>query len=283
MEKRSRLWSAAVAVCTVVLICSVFGIGRTLWNARKETKTFDQLIQLAEEAESAGQPAGESRDRAGNRQKSQNAENAGEEMPRRNYAKLKAENPDFAGWMRIAGTKIDYPVMHTPEDIQYYIRRDFYGNSTVSGTPFIGDSCDTDSGSMIIYGHNMKNGTMFGELDEYQSKDYRDEHPILEFYTEDEAREYEIFAAFHTKLVSDGEPGFPYYKYVGDLTEDQFHEFMEHLGAVSYYGSGNWPQYGEQLVMLSTCSYHTENGRFVVVGRRVDGQSGISGENGTEE
>ena len=71
--------------------------------------------------------------------------------------------------------------------MQYYIRRDFYGESSVSGTPFIGDFCSTDSGSMIIYAHNMKNGTLFGELDEYESEDYRNKHSVLEFYTPDEA------------------------------------------------------------------------------------------------
>ena len=96
-----------------------------------------------------------------------------EEKPKRNYGLLKEKNPDFAGWLRIPDTKIDYPVMHTPDDMQYYIRRDFYGESSVSGTPFIGDFCSTDSGSMIIYAHNMKNGTLFGELDEYESEDYR--------------------------------------------------------------------------------------------------------------
>ena len=100
------------------------------------------------------------------------------------------------------------------------IRRDFYGESSVSGTPFIGDFCSTDSGSMIIYAHNMKNGTLFGELDEYESEDYRNKHSVLEFYTPDESRQYEIFAAFRTELVYENQEGFRYYEYVGDMTEE---------------------------------------------------------------
>ncbi len=263
MGRKGRMWSIAVAVCIIVMICSVIGIGRTLWVSNRENKTFDDLIQMAEEepVEETAAPTKAGADTSGAQEETKAV------RPQRNYKKLKEENQDFAAWMRIEDTKIDYPVMHTPEDIQYYIHRDFYGNKTGSGTPFIGDFCDVNSDSMIIYGHNMKNGTMFGELDLYESKKYRDEHPIMELNTLDESREYEIFAAFHTRLAHDA---FPYYNYVGDLTEDNFSEFMEQLGAVAYYGSGNWPKYGDQLVMLSTCSYHTTDGRFVVVGKRVD-------------
>ena len=191
-------------------------------------------------------------------------------QPKRNYGLLKEKNPDFAGWLRIPDTKIDYPVMHTPDDMQYYIRRDFYGESSVSGTPFIGDFCSTDSGSMIIYAHNMKNGTLFGELDEYESEDYRNKHSVLEFYTPDESRQYEIFAAFRTELVYENQEGFRYYEYVGDMTEERFDEFMNQLRQHSFYNTESWPEYGDQLIILSTCSYYTENGRFVVVARRVE-------------
>ena len=157
--------------------------------------------------------------------------------------------------------------MATPEDMQYYIHRDFYGKDSVSGTLFLGDDFSTESMSMIIYGHNMKNGTMFGELDRYARDSYWREHPVIRLSTVDEDREYEIFAAFQTRLLYEGEEGFAYYAYTGDLSQEEYEEFVEQAKAMTPYDTGITPEYGEQLVMLSTCSYHTENGRFVVVGR----------------
>lgn len=267
-------------LCMGVFAVSVFGITGTLVNARREKSTFDDLIELAENGTMEdGQGASGDRSVFGTESQTE-AEKEGaeavsgntvsEEKPKRNYALLKEKNPDFAGWLRIPGTKVDYPVMHTPDDMQYYIRRDFYGNSSVSGTPFMGDFCDTDSGSMIIYAHNMKNGTMFGQLDEYESEAYRNKHSVLEFDTPDENRRYEIFAAFRTKLVYENQEGFRYYEYVGDMTEERFDEFMSLLHQYSFYDAGSWPEYGDQLIILSTCSYYTEDGRFVVVARRIE-------------
>ena len=266
-----------MVLCIGVFAVSVFGITGTLVNARREKSTFDDLIEMAEEgnAEDSQDVSGDIA-ASGTEQQSDagNGDTLGnsvqQEKPKRNYALLKEKNPDFAGWLRIPGTKVDYPVMHTPDDMQYYIRRDFYGKSSVSGTPFIGDFCDTDSGSMIIYAHNMKNGTMFGELDEYESEAYRNRHSVLEFDTPDENRRYEIFAAFRTKLVYENQEGFRYYEYVGDMTEDKFDEFMGLLRQYSFYDTGSWPEFGDQLIILSTCSYYTEDGRFVVVARRVE-------------
>lgn len=272
------VWRFLMILFLLVFAVSILGITGTLLNARREKSTFDDLIEMAEAGEAELEHAGhaamagmESGEASGDGQaEAKQADEKSEERPKRNYGLLKEKNPDFAGWLRIPDTKIDYPVMHTPDDMQYYIRRDFYGESSVSGTPFIGDFCSTDSGSMIIYAHNMKNGTMFGELDEYESEDYRNKHSVLEFYMPDESRQYEIFAAFRTELVYENQEGFRYYEYVGDMTEERFDEFMNQLHQHSFYNTESWPEYGDQLIILSTCSYYTENGRFVVVARRVE-------------
>lgn len=276
---KKTIWRFMVILCLIVFAVSVFGIVGTLLKANREKSTFDDLIEMAEADVGAEQgnidsdAAAEMETTEASEAGQTNSDHTGgvmEEKPKRNYGLLKEKNPDFAGWLRIPDTKIDYPVMHTPDDMQYYIRRDFYGESSVSGTPFIGDFCSIDSGSMIIYAHNMKNGTMFGELDEYESEDYRNKHSVLEFYTPDESRQYEIFAAFRTELVYENQEGFRYYEYVGDMTEERFDEFMNQLRQHSFYDTESWPEYGDQLIILSTCSYYTENGRFVVVARRVE-------------
>lgn len=276
---KKRLWQMLVILCIVVFSFSVFSVFRILMESSREKNTFDDLIAMVEaEVEPLektvsgnGEIADKGTERDFHKAEDNSQKNETEKGPRRNYGFLKEKNPDFAGWIQIPDTKLDYPVMHTPKDMQYYIRRDFYGKDSVSGTPFIGDFCNTDSMSMIVYGHNMKNGTMFGELDLYEKQKYRDEHPMLQFDTLEESREYEIFAAFRTKLdtAKGAGDGFHYYEYVGDLTRERFEEFMNYLKGYSYYDTGSWPEYGDQLMILSTCSYHTEEGRFVVVARRV--------------
>lgn len=246
------IWKAFVLLFGAVFVVSLAGAGRTILVLRQEKNAFSDLSQLVEEktvtetAEETKEPPLE------------------EENP---YQELAALNPDFAGWLKIEGMKVDYPVMHTPEDMQYYIRRDFYGNPSVSGTPFIGDYCDKNSQSIIIYAHNMKNGTMFGDLNRYQKQSWWREHPVVEFNTAEENREYEIFAAFYTELPTSPDTGFAYYSYVGDLSEERFYEFTDQVSQRACYDTGIIPEYGDRLLILSTCSYHTENGRFVVAAR----------------
>ena len=92
---------------------------------------------------------------------------------------------------------------------------------------------------------------------------------MIRFSTVEEEREYEVFAAFRTRLLYENEEGFRYYEYVGDLTEESFGEFVEQAEAAALYDTGIRPEYGDQFLMLSTCSYHTKNGRFVVAARRT--------------
>lgn len=251
---KKNLWLISVAICAIVLAGSAIRLWMTVSQSRQEDKTFLELAKIIEN---------EAPENQGNSSEQNQQET--EELPGQNrYAIIADKNPDFAGWLKIEDTRIDYPVMHTPEDIQYYIRRDFYGKESVSGTLFIGNNCSTDSLSMIIYGHNMKNDTMFGSLDKYNEEAYWRQHPTIRFRTVDEEREYEIFAAFQTRLPYENEKGFRYYEYVGDLTAEQFKEFTEQISTTALYNTGIHPQYGDRILMLSTCSYHTKNGRFIV-------------------
>lgn len=255
---KKLVWRVLVAACVMLLAGSAFNIWRTIRQSRLENQTFLELAKLTEnygQTESDPLAGMEGKDSESTEKQSR-------------YAVIAGQNPDFAGWLKIDRTVIDYPVMHTPEDIQYYIRRDFYGEESVSGTPFLGDNCSVDSLGMIIYGHNMKNDTMFGALDEYADPDYWREHPVIRFSTVKEDREYEVFAAFRTRLLYENEEGFRYYEYVGDLTEEKFEDFVNQARGAALYDTGIRPEYGEQFLMLSTCSYHTRNGRFVVAARR---------------
>lgn len=186
------------------------------------------------------------------------------------YAALYAENSDFAGWVHIDNTSIDYPVMFTPQEPEYYLRRAFDKTDSQSGTPFVSADSTIDSDFFIIYGHNMKNDTMFGTLDYYKEKSFWEENPRLSFTTVTEKREYEIFAALQTRVLYQDEAGYRYYFQVGDLTEEAFDELTGWFKQNALYDTGITPKYGEQIVVLSTCSYHTDNGRFIIAARRTD-------------
>lgn len=119
----------------------------------------------------------------------------------RNIQALIAENADCIGWLSIDGTNISYPVMHTPSDPQKYLRRNFYGKYSQSGVPFLDGRCDIQSTNLIIYGHNMKNGTMFSDLKKYADKDFLTAHRTVKFETADGIRYFTVTEVLRTDIT----------------------------------------------------------------------------------
>ena len=180
--------------------------------------------------------------------------------------KLSNENGDFAGWISIDGTNISYPLMMSPSEPDYYLKRDFYRKSSTSGTPYIGSDCDLDSDNTIIYGHNMENGTMFSDLLLYKNEQFFNEHPKVLIQTVSENAEYDIIAVFKEEVHYQDESNvFRYYDYVGDLTEADFDKYVKIVKKISLYDTGVTANYGDKLISLSTCSHLSKNGRFVIV------------------
>ena len=185
------------------------------------------------------------------------------------YAALYAQNSDLFGWIEIEDTVINYPVMHTPEDPEYYLHRAFDRTYSFSGVLFMDAKCALDCGNYIVYGHNMKNGTMFASITQYTDPEYWQEHPSIRFDTLYESGTYDIFAAFYSQAYpKDAEGVFRYYQYA-DLTEQEwFEEYVEQVKAAALYDTEIEPVFGDQLLTLSTCEYHAENGRFVIVAKK---------------
>ena len=186
------------------------------------------------------------------------------------FAPLHARNGDFVGWLSAADTVLDYPVMQSAEsDPEYYLHRNFYGAYSDSGCLFIGALCDADSDAFIIYGHNMNNGTMFGSLDRYEDEAYARAHAELRLSMPDGERVYRVFAAFQTRVYAEREQVFKYYEAVGALDAERYAETVSCIRAMSIPQLPWAPEYPAQLLYLSTCSYHTAEGRFVVAAYRV--------------
>lgn len=197
-------------------------------------------------------------------------------MPRQilpQYQALYEKNPDLAGWIKIADSEVDYPVMYTPQDPNYYLYRDFEGKDSKHGLPFVDyrSSLEPRTTNVLMHAHNMKDGSMFATLAKYQSRYYFENHPTVQFDTLYETGEYEIFAAFMTQVYPADAKEFMYYRFIQADTEAEFNDYVEHALELSLYDTGIRPAYGDQLLTLSTCSYHVGDGRMVVVARKKTG------------
>ena len=179
-------------------------------------------------------------------------------------------NSDVAGWITIPGTRVDYPVMQSPDRTDYYLKRNFYGDRASQGSIYAREQCDllAPSDNIILYGHHMKDGSMFAVLESYKQKSFWQEHTTIQFSTLQQRNTYEIFAVF-TTTASVGE-GFAYHTFVDAADPSEFRAFVDTCKSLSLYDTGITPVYGDKLITLSTCEYSQTNGRLVVVARRID-------------
>lgn len=187
------------------------------------------------------------------------------------YAESYLANEDMAGWLVIPGMVIDYPIMWTPEDENYYLRRGFDKKKLSAGCLILDtDSCvDPLSTNLIIHGHNMKAGTMFGTLEKYKNEDFYQEHKQIILHTKECQRNYEVIAVFRSQVYKKSDKVFKFYKFFQANTEEEFNDFYDNIKAMSLYDTGVTATFGDRFITLSTCSYHVDNGRFVVVAKEV--------------
>lgn len=188
------------------------------------------------------------------------------------YQKSFLANADMVAWLQIPDTAIDYPVMWTPRDEEYYLRRGFDGSRNRNGCLILDtDSCVSPlTTNLIIHGHNMKSGTMFGTLSDYESEDFYLGHKNLSLYTREVQHNYEIIAVFYSQVYKKSDTVFKFYKFFQAETEAEFDDYYQNIKSLSLYDTGVTAEFGDHFITLSTCSYHVENGRFVVVAKEID-------------
>ena len=191
------------------------------------------------------------------------------------FAALQAQNPECVGWVSIPYTDLSYPVMYSPSRPDFYLKHAFDGTRSDYGVPYLDEDCtltaDACSNNLIIYGHNMKTGIIFGPLTGYLQADFYTVHPVVHLDTVRGSADYEVFAAFAIDVADD--PDFAYNEY-HDMDEETFGRFVDEVLSRSAVDSGIRPVYGDELLTLSTCEYTTDNGRMVVCARRVPDSSG---------
>lgn len=180
-----------------------------------------------------------------------------------------ALNNDLVGWLYIDDTNIDYPVVQS-EDRTFYLSHDFYGRSNANGQIILEDKCDpyTPSYNLVLSGHHMNSGAMFGRLGKYKDKAYWETHKIVEFDTLMARKRYVIFGAFYSADYNENEEGFRYsadiqYKLDADM-------WLGEIKANQIYDTGVEAEFGDEFITLTTCDHsRRHNGRFVVVARRI--------------
>ena len=190
------------------------------------------------------------------------------------YVPIWQKNNDLIGWIRIDGTKIDFPVMQTPDDPEYYLRRDFNREHSTGGVPFMDVHSDIfmPTSNFMIYGHNMKNGSMFHDLIKYEDEEFYRDHKTINFDTIYKGGQgvYQVVAAGYSQIYDKDSSKFKYYASAGMTSEREYHEFVDGVKKLSCYDTGVVPEYGSQLITLSTCTNVSDEGRFFVVAVRTD-------------
>jgi sortase B len=186
------------------------------------------------------------------------------------YKNLVNKNKKLIGWLKIDDTNIDYPVMQT-SDNEYYLEHNLNQEYDKNGSIFMDKDCDVlkPSTNLIIYGHHMKSGKMFGELDKYSDFQYYQDHRYIDFDTIYEKGIYEVMYVFRSRVYSEQEVVFKYYQFIDAQSEVEFNSNMNEMASASLYDTGVTASYGDRLLTLSTCDYQEKNGRFVVVAKKV--------------
>ena len=251
MTKNRKISLAAVSVLlSALLTLSGFMIYKELSDRQKEKEDFAELAELVQ-IEQPEQPRLD--------EPNSPANDEPEPAPKRDLAPLFSQNSDCIGWLSIPDTVVDYPIMHTPENPQKYLRRNFYGEYSQSGTPFLDGRCSMESDNLIIYGHNMRHDTMFGSLPGYMEQDYRQAHPVIEFETEAGCTKYAVFAVVTVKKYDD------WYGFINAADREEFEKQLERIRSKALYCSDDMPEYGVQLLTLSTCYNSANDGRLLVI------------------
>lgn len=188
---------------------------------------------------------------------------------------LKKENEDIIGWLEIANTDINFPVLQGTDN-EYYMTHTYKKENSKDGSIFLDKNYDWNlpSSNLLIYGHNNRNGNMFQSLLEYKEESYYKEHPTIRFTTINEDCEYEIIAVFTSRVYYKSEKNvFRYYYFINAENEEEYNNYVEESKKASLYDTEKTAEYGDQLLTLSTCEYSQKDGRFVIVARKVQNES----------
>lgn len=252
---------AALAVCLLVLGFSIWQLSGIYLEYKKGTDEYEDLQQYVKE-EIPQETYGEVSDEPAEEREEETETDEEERLQRVSFDELKAINDEIAGWIEIPGTQISYPLMHTSDDV-YYLNHTFSGNVNSAGSIFLEtlNSPDFSDLHTIIYGHNMKNGSMFAGLKNYTSPSYLVAHPTVYVDLADGTHAYQIFSCYETSADSDSYT-------IGFAPDEQYETFLQTLKSRSAYDTGVEVAVTDSIISLSTCTRNGEN-RYLVHAKKL--------------
>ena len=263
-EKKKRKFSGRklsfwllIAIFSATFIVSAAYLGNYYLQSQQAGQQYDDLAHMLEDLRATAP--------------TDTLETApkGEKTILPEYQPIYDMNNHTAGWITVADTKINYPVMHTPGRPDYYLKRNFNHQWSDWGAIYAREDCDLSapSDNITLFGHHMKDGSMFAGLDKFKKESFWKDHQTFTFDTLYEHHTYQIWAVFKTSAVPG--KGFAYHTFVDAKDEADFNKFVSTIKGMSFYETGLTPQYGDKLLCLSTCEYSLEDGRFVVCAVRI--------------
>ena len=274
-DKNNRVYLILLAIFAAVFLFSavyliVYWAGS--WKQQKEDSDLADIVASIQAAQTT--PSGE--DQTDPTYPTGNPINPDEEtepiikeiLPE--YLPIFEQNNDLVGWIKVPDTKINYPVVQSSLDNKnFYIDHDFEGRPRSNGAIYVRESCDVfkPSDNVTMYGHHMKNMTMFAGIDYYKKQSFWEDHQYFTFDTLYEHHTYQVMAIFKTS-ANPGQ-GFSYHQFENAASKEEFDEFVNTVKALAMYDTGVTAKFGDKLVCLSTCEYTLDNGRLVLVGKRV--------------
>ena len=248
----SKLRRILFLIFFAVFVFSAAAVARYAANSYAQKRSYRHLVELAEQSaeNETAQPV-----------------QPQEPTMLARYEALYRENDDLVGWIKIDGTNINYPVVQSKDAPNFYLKHDFEKNYTDYGCPYAQQNCDVQapSDNVVLYGHNMKDGTMFCDLTNYKSESFWAQHRTIQFDTLTQKNEYTVIAAFK----GEADELFAYNAFVDAATPEEFDAYVAAVKELALYDTGISAAYGDKLITLSTCEYSFENGRMVVVAKRT--------------
>ena len=252
-----KIYIIISVVLAAVLAVSTFFIIRNKMDSAKQNEVYDNLAEIVEDdqpEENEGITYSEDKDYLAE------------------YYELYQQNNDMVGWIKVEDTNINYPVMQSIDEPNFYLKHKFDKTYSAYGCPYVQENCDVQkpSDNIIIYGHHMNDGSMFTGLMKFTDKSFWENHKTIEFDTLTDQNQYEVIAVFKTVVYTDSEDSFKYYEFTDAENVEEFDEYVAKCKELSLYDTGVTAEYGDKLISLSTCEYSHNNGRLVVVAKRVD-------------
>ncbi len=264
MKKREHIRRGIVAVCSLLVVGSL----AYLADYSYRTKRLDDYAAIQKNLKNTALTTPETPEAPVIHYDDDTADTLPDILPE--YQTLYSLNKRLIGWVKIDDTYIDYPVLQTVNN-DYYLNHNFDQEEDKNGSIFLDKDCSIypRSTNLILYGHHMRSGRMFGQLNKYSSEKFYKEHKYIQFDTIYEKGTYEVMYVFRSKIYEESEIVFKYYQFTDAVSETEFESNMMQMADMSLYDTGVSAEYGDELLTLSTCDYYTSDGRFVVVAKKI--------------